>query len=442
MAVPTTQQKAALIAAGLMALLQTGCAHEQTTNTKSKFAPASTSHKVVSDTFQLTEGSILKTPLDTVIVKSMTLDCFVQATGQLQANANAVTRISSPITGRVIKVSAAVGDQVKSEQTMLVLSSQEIAGLETELFKSETEIESELSKDLLEIDCDLDQAEAQLGLYKKQYERAKLLNEEKITALADLEAAKTMMDKQALSINALKQKKQRLEQTAERKKSMDRNSFVQRLKLLGMPPHTIETILNNHTLDTQIPICTPMSGIVLERQVNTGELIDPGKTLFVVDDLDNLWLVAEIFEQDIDTVKVGQKIEFSVDSFPHQVFKGTLNHVAGAINPETRTLAVRAEVVNPGLKLKPKMFARMKIFAGHKEALCVPKTALQEAGSKKVVYVALPDDTFREAIVETGEETGDYVEIRSGLKQGERIVTSGAFNLRAHVLKWQRTKRS
>lgn len=377
--------------------------------------------------------------LELATVEHRIVQAVVQASGQLQANANAVTRVSSPITGRVISVNAAVGDLVKVGQKLLIVSSQEIAAMESELFKNETEIDSDLSKELLEIDCDLEQSQAQLGLYAKQYERSSLLNEERIVSLADLEAVKTLLQKQNLSIAALKQKRKRLISVAEQKKLMGKKALEQRLKLLGMPESEVKAILQDKALDTQIPIVTPQGGVVLERFVNSGELIDPSKILFVVDDIDTLWLVADIFEQDIDLVKKGQHIEFTVDSFPRQVFQGTLSFVAGAISPDTRTLAVRAEIHNPGLKLKPKMFARMKILGEKKLVPCIPKRAVQDAGSQKVAYVLLGNNRFKEVVIELGEESENYFEVTNGLKIGDKVVTKGSFTLRAQALKLKRS---
>jgi len=169
-----------------------------------------------------------------------------------------------------------------------------------------------------------------------------------------------------------------------------------------------------------------------------GELVDPSRTLFVVDDIDNLWLVADIFEQDVDYVSIGQDIEFTVDSFPDQRFKGKLDFVAGTINPETRTLAVRAVIPNPGCKLKPRMFVRMKILCGNHKVLAVPKKAVQDAGSEKVVYVQTSKTSFEERPVHLGEESGDYVEILDGIRQGELVVTAGSFRLRSQSLKQSR----
>ena len=369
------------------------------------------------------------------VAKTRGLDHLIEATAQLQANANAVTRVSPPISGKVTAVSASLGDPVKKGQVLATITSQEIGSLVTDLFKAETDIDSELASDKMQIDFDLKQTESQRCLCRKQLERAQLLLDEKIGSQASLESAQTEYDRHNLTIEALNQKKLKAEAIAENKKRLARESLEQKLMVLGMPCPTIQKIMKDRSVVNMIPIITPQAGIVLERNVNIGELVDPSKSLFVVDDIDNLWLVADIFEQDVQNVRAGQNIEFKVDSFPNKSFTGKLDYVAGTINPDTRTLAVRAVVANPGLKLKPKMFARMKIYGEKRAVLAIPASAVQDAGSEKVVYIPLSNGEFEERRITAGEEAGGYIEILKGLKLGDKVVVSGSFTLRSQALK-------
>lgn len=378
-------------------------------------------------------GVLARIKIDTAKIHA--LEHIIEATAQLQPNANAVTRVSAPISGKVTAINASLGDSVKKGQVLATIASQEIGTLVTDLFKTETEIDSQLASDKMQIDFELKQAESEMTLCRKQLERAKTLLEEKIGSQASLETAETEFEKHDLVIDALKQKRLKAEAIAADKKRLARESLEQKLMVLGMPSSTIAKVLRDRSVVNMIPIQTPQTGIVLERNVNLGELVDPSKSLFVVDDIDNLWLVADIFEQDVESVRAGQKIEFKVDSFPNKVFFGRLDYVAGTINPDTRTLAVRANIANPGLKLKPKMFARMKIFGERRPVLAVPAGAVQDAGSGKVVYIPLSNDEFEERRVTAGEEAGGYIEILKGLKSGDKVVASGSFTLRSQSLK-------
>ncbi len=368
------------------------------------------------------------------------IDLTIEATAQLQPNANSVTRVSAPISGKVTEIKACLGDLVKKGQPLVTITSQEVGALITDLFKVETEIDSDLAKELMQIEYDLKETNAELALCAKQNERAKRLLEEKIGSMATLEAAQTEVEKHELMIGALQAKKEKATKIAEAKKKMAQVSLEQKLMVLGMPRQTIAEIMRKRSVVNCVPIYSPQTGIVLDRDVNVGELVEPSKALFVVDDINDLWLVADIFEQDVAHVRVGQSIEFKVDSFPNQKFKGKLSFVAGAIDPETRTLKVRAVVLNPTFKLKPKMFARMKIFAERHQVLAIPKQAVQDAGSFKVVYVPTKaPEVFEERRIKVGEDTGnDYLEVIDGIKAGEPLVVTGSFTLRSQILKEDR----
>src|SRR5262249_46053271 len=136
----------------------------------------------------------------------------------------------------------------------------------------------------------------------------------------------------------------------------------QKLRLLGINSATVDRVLKTRTIEPTLEIVAPENGVVSERLINVGELADPGKPLFTIGDYDTLWLKAEIYEKDIPKIQLGQPIELEVDSFPGEKFVGKLNYIADSIDTDTRTLTVRAEVPNPGLKLKPKMFGRMRII--------------------------------------------------------------------------------
>ena len=358
-----------------------------------------------------------------------------EATGQLQPNANAVTRISSPVSGRVVEVNAAVGDRVDAGRTLFTVASHEVSSLESELFHQQTEIDADLATQLVEINFDLQRAHAGLALSQKQLERAQLLLSEKIGSQAAFDMARTEFEKDKITVEGLLTRREKVNAIAEKKKSLNKKAFKDKLRLFGMREPEIEHIINDQKLSTMVPICSTRAGIVLERSVNTGELVDPSKILFVVDDLDSLWLIAEVYEQDIELIKPGQSVEFTVDSLPGEKFHGRLNFVAGAIEQATRTLPVRAEIANPHLRLKPKMFARMKILVSEHPAMTVPKEAVQDAGSFKVVFVPLGQKRFEERKVTVGEIADEQVEILSGLKKDETVVSKGSFALRSQCVK-------
>ncbi len=208
-----------------------------------------------------------------------------------------------------------------------------------------------------------------------------------------------------------------------------------KLRLLGVSDEEIDEVMKTQVVDPMVPVLAPEDGIITERLVNVGEMIDPSKPLFTIGDFHTVWLKADVFEKDISKVHIGQPIELLIDSFPDRVFHGKLDYVANQVDGDTRTLAVRAEVANQQGLLKPKMFARMKIMVGQHNVLSIPKTAVQDASTNKVVYVAVGPNTFEERKVDLGAESGDYIEVLGGLKPNERVATSGSFDLRAESIR-------
>lgn len=359
----------------------------------------------------------------------------VETTGQLQVNANAITRVNSPTAGRILSLTVSVGDTVIKGQTVAEVTSQEVSSLIADFFKQETEIESELSIDLEKIEFTKSQTQLELELCTTEFNRAKVLFEEKIGSQRDVECKQTELNKLVNQVAALSARLASKKNIAREKKERARAGLTLKLSALGIPPSTIKALMSGREPVQSIPLISNQGGIVLERTVNVGELVQPSQSLLVIDDIDTLWLMADVYEQDIRHVRVGQQIEFRVDSYSTEVYKGKLDHVAGAIDPETRTLAVRAVIPNTQMKLKPKMFARMRILVGNNSSLSIPKKAIQEAGSFKVVYVPAGKGCFRERIVEVDEEVGDWAVIKSGLKEGERVVVEESLALRSLSLK-------
>jgi RND family efflux transporter, MFP subunit len=431
------------LASALMVLMASvllaSCTHEQPEEAAESNTTASAHafHRAVPGPRRITlrpDSSLLQS-ISFAEAGERQMKMTVEATGQLQANANAVTRISAPVAGKVLSVNVCLGDWVKKGQVLATITSQEIGAMVTDLFRQETDIDTELAKELVDIDFEVKKEETQKQLCRKQFDRAKLLMDEKIGSMATVESSETELEKHDLTIKALAAKREATQRVANEKKQMARKSLEDKLTVLGMAKGTIQQVLQKRNLVNTIPICTPQGGIVLERNTNVGELEDTSRILFVVDDIDMLWLVADVFEKDIQTMHVGERIQFLVDSFPGEVFSGKLDYVGGTINPETRTLQVRAVIPNIHSKLKPKMFTRMKIFVGNRSVLAIPRHAVQDAGSQKVVYLPVSKNTFEERNIETAEEFDDYVVIKRGLRPGDKVVLNDSFELRAQSVK-------
>jgi cobalt-zinc-cadmium efflux system membrane fusion protein len=368
-------------------------------------------------------------------VRARPLDVSVIVTGEVLANANTQTHVTTPVTGRVTKILVTIGDHIPEGKPLLVIRSTDVQQAESDLMQGEQQVRSDLKQALVQIDCDTATAEASVKLDQKVYQRLKSLFDEKIASQADLQQAETQLMKDQISLSSQKRKRDATLSLSTEKMKLTLGPAKNKLRLLGVSDAEIEEVMKTQIVDPMVPVLAPEDGIIVERLINVGELVDPSKPLFTIGDFHSVWLKADVFEKDIPKVHIGQPIELLVDSFPDKVFHGKLDYVANQVDGDTRTLAVRAEVSNQQGLLKPKMFARMRINVGQHTVLSIPKTAVQDAATKKVVYVAVGPDTFEERKVDLGAESGDYVEVLGGLKANERVATQGSFDLRAESVR-------
>ena len=158
--------------------------------------------------------------------------------------------------------------------------------------------------------------------------------------------------------------------------------------------------------------------------------------MFVIADLSSLWVIADVPERDIPKIKKGQRVAITVSPYPEKVFSGKIGYISETIDPETRTIKVRAAVENPGRILKPEMFAAIKISTMEKEkVLAIPASAIQREGENTIVFISRGKNTFEKRIVSIGPEVDGFHQVLSGLKEGESVVTKGAFTLKSEALK-------
>ncbi len=184
-----------------------------------------------------------------------------------------------------------------------------------------------------------------------------------------------------------------------------------------------------------VPVSAPIGGTVLERLVTAGTAVTTGAPLFVVSDLSRLWAIAEVDESRLPMLSAGRTAELTVAAYPDRPFTARVIAVGDTINPETRRVTVRLEVDNRDGHLKPHMFATVRIASmDSQEVVVIPSAAVQSLNQRSVVFVEQAAGRFAARDVEIGTERGGRVEIRSGVKVGERIVTTGAFLLKSKVL--------
>jgi membrane fusion protein, heavy metal efflux system len=186
----------------------------------------------------------------------------------------------------------------------------------------------------------------------------------------------------------------------------------------------------------QIPVKTPMSGIVLERLVTPGTTVTPGTPLYVVSGLSALWALVDIDESLLPHVRAGQPIHVRVNAYPDETFAGTVALVGDMVNPKTRRVTVRCTLANPSGRLKPQMYATAMIRQSEpRSAIVVPSAAIQTIDGRPTIFVAESADRFRPRALDIGSTIDGLVDVRSGLRAGERVAVEGSFVLKSELLK-------
>jgi len=203
---------------------------------------------------------------------------------------------------------------------------------------------------------------------------------------------------------------------------------LERLRALGMTPDEIDRLHNQRTVEQRIRVFAGKDGVVADLGVREGVYVTPATSIMSIAELDQVWVLAEVFERQAAWVAPGQRAEVQLDFLPGERWAGTVDYVYPELDPQTRTLQVRLRFDNAAGALRPNMFARVEIFGSETSpVLHVPREAVIRGGDLNRVVLALGDGQFRAQPVELGIEAGDRVEIRSGIAADDLIVTSGQF---------------
>jgi Cu(I)/Ag(I) efflux system membrane fusion protein len=202
----------------------------------------------------------------------------------------------------------------------------------------------------------------------------------------------------------------------------------ERLSALGISDNQIAQLQKDKKVKQRISIYAPQDGVVSELPVREGMFVQPSRKVMTLGDLSSVWLLAEVFERQAEWVEVGQSAEVSLSYVPGKIWEGKVEYIYPSLDPKTRTLKVRLRFDNPGERLKPNMYANVKIYGGASdETIVIPLEGLIRTGREERVIVSLGEGRFEAHEVKAGIESGNYVEILNGVNEGDDIVTSGQF---------------
>jgi len=206
------------------------------------------------------------------------------------------------------------------------------------------------------------------------------------------------------------------------------DATLRRLKLFDVPQHQIDELIEAKKVAKTLHIHSPVKGFVLTKNARHGMHVNPGMNLYMIADLSNIWIIADIYEYEVPWIKLGQETEMTLSYFPGKKFKGKVTFIDPMLDPKSRTLKVRIEFPNPNWELKPEMYANIILKSEvTKKTIAVPEEAVIYSGDKTMAMIQKPSDGFESRELTLGVKTQGYVQVLSGLKAGEKVVTSSNF---------------
>jgi Cu(I)/Ag(I) efflux system membrane fusion protein len=204
-------------------------------------------------------------------------------------------------------------------------------------------------------------------------------------------------------------------------------SARKRLLLWDIPPKQIENLEKTGEIKKSLVLNSPVDGFVTEKMVFKGMSIMPGASFYKIGDLSSIWVMADIYEYELPLVEVGQKALIALSYYPGETFEGTATYLYPTVDPKTRTAKVRFDLPNPEFRLKPEMWANVEIKIPLGRKLVVPEDAVMDTGTMQVAFVDRGQGYFEPRHIRIGSKVKGFYEVLSGLREGEKVVTSANF---------------
>ena len=373
-----TFSKLAFIALLTSLLLISGCKKSQ----------PSAASQTAQDPNLVMANEALLAQIKISVVSQDDVSDILRVAGQIDFDEQALTRIGASVTGRVTQINAQLGNEVKKGDTLALINSSELSNSQLAYLKARSEKE----------------------FHRRTVQRAKTLFEADVISAAEL---------------------QRRESEYEVASAQTRAAQDQ-LRVLGVNLKAMEELATTGAIDSVASVMATIKGVVVERKVTTGQVVQPADVLFTVADLSRVWAVAQVPEQQVAQVKVGQSVRIEVPALENEKLIGKLIYVGQTVNPESRTVLVRTELENTSGRLKPSMLASMLIEAAPTKRVVVPITAIVREQDADYVFIEEKPGFFRLKPVRLSSEHNGQRVVLDGLSQGMRIVSDGAFHLNNH----------
>jgi len=375
-----------MLLAGVLSLLVSGCGKAD----ESGAVPSQTSAAPDPNVAHVSRDAQTELLVEPIQHKPVTQEIIVQ--GRIHYGMDGFVKLSSPLSGLVKTVRGRLGEAVRANQPLLTIQSAEIGTAYSDFVKAESDWQ--LAQRSFQLASDLYQVKA---IPQKEFEQAE---NDFMKTQAEYQRARG------------------------------------RLRILKISERELDKPPEQRTLTARFDVKAPLDGIIVEKSVTVGQLVEPAKVLYTIANPDLLQAVGEIYERDLRLIKPGMTASVRVESFPDIVFPATIAYIGDVVDAETRTIKIRCDVTNLGHKLKNDMFVRIHLdVSGQTLALALPQSALIRMGDKTFIFIQHNPEEYERREVVTGPVLGEQIEIQGGARSGERAVVKGGLLLQGALEK-------
>ncbi|MBI1355461.1 MAG: efflux RND transporter periplasmic adaptor subunit [Acidobacteria bacterium] len=304
---------------------------------------------------------------------------------RVEVDEHRAVRVGAQVSGRVKEVFVNEGDTVERGKVLAIIYSTQLSETQAEFLKAVTRQQ----------------------LAQRAVERAQQLLDADVIGIAELQRREAELADAQAEIAAARDQ----------------------LAVLGLSEKKIDNIEKTRSVGSLIELVAPESGTILRRHVTVGQVVQESDTAFEIADLGRVWLVADVPEQSIGSLRAGSTVEAEVPAIPDRAIRGKLSYVSPTVNPNTRTVEIRMDVLNRDRRLKPAMLANMTLTDYASVARVVPASAVVRENNREYVFVQMTDNLFALREVELGDEFENARVLIDGVREGQQIVLDGAFHL-------------
>ena len=403
---------------------------------------------------ELTEQQFRSAGIELTVAQSGRVSEALTLPGTIAPNADAVLHVTPRVSGQVRSASKHLGESVEKGEVLCVIDSVELGAAVADYMRDREMVRAaeetlERARELYagRLEALATVLDGAVGIQERIYKREEELQEKAVSTVRPLleadkafQMAKLERDKQLTELKAERDGRLLALEVDVRTRRIDLQAATNQLRTLGLTAEGLTGLDEaSPMLSGEYRVQAPGSGVVVNRHVSTGEFVDPGAKLYIIENLSSVWFVASAFEEQLQLVRSGQSAHVSLDAFPGTTLSGTVSFIDYQVDSTSRSVGVRITLDNEQLMswpeelpLRPGMFGRAQLETTSRQAAIVlPEAAIVHDDEGDYVFVQVEPIAFERRDVVVNPVAGDMVEVTSGLEAGDRVAISGTFLLKS-----------